>query len=103
MFRVRASRCSKLGNTKVKHGSEPDEWEQRANDADRPFGAIVMSGDFDFAPAVHAVAQLRPPVIPMVAGFNGSVAGNYWRGARFGYLFPFSPIILNNLAELGLR
>ena len=76
---------------------------QRANDVDRPFGAIVMSGDFDFAPAVHAVAQLRPPMIPMVAGFYGSVAGNYWRGARFGYLFPFSPIILNNLAELGLR
>lgn len=74
----------------------------RACISERPFGALVLSGDFDFAPALQMVAGLRPPVIAMIAGFRDSMSGSYWRAAQLGYPSLLPPIILDQLDELGL-
>lgn len=60
---------------------------------DRPDGAVILSGDADYLPAIRRLRHIQPAVIIMVTAFRNSLASIYTRPEVTG----FAPIVLDDL------
>jgi len=69
---------------------------KRCMSSDAPAGVMLWSGDADLSFALREIAQSRPHIQLMVAGFADTLSNVYWSGRLLGYSWRFPPILLDD-------